>query len=557
MEKIWLKSYPKGIPSEINPDTYKSVVEIFNQSCIRYSHDPALYNFGVTLTYQQLDQYALAFATYLQQVLKLVKGDRIALMMPNILQYPIALFGAFRAGLTVVNVNPLYTVPELVHQLKDADVKTILVMSNFAETVEKALPATPLKNIIVTDLGDLFPPAKAWLIKFYLKYIKRKIPKIHIPQVIEFKKALSQGAKLSYQPVEVNLEDIAFLQYTGGTTGIAKGAMLTHRNLVANILQAEAWFSVVFSPEKEIMITALPLYHIFSLTANCLFMTKIGGLNVLITDPRNISSLISEIAKFKFTVITGVNTLFLALVNHPEFAKVDFSGMKVSLGGGMSVHRAVAEKWQTITGKPILEAYGLTETSPCATINPPDLKAYNGTVGLPVSSTDVRILDNNKQELPINTPGELAIKGPQVMLGYWRNHPETQKVFTNDGWLLTGDIATINEQGYVQILERKKDMVLVSGFNVYPNEIEDVLVHMPGILEAAVIGVPDENSGEAVKAFIVKNNPNLTAKEVLHFCRENLTGYKIPKYIEFCNELPKTNVGKILRRALKNESVHS
>lgn len=555
MEKVWLKSYPKGIPYEINPNTYQSIVEILQQSCNQFRKDPAFYNLGVMLTYEQLDHYSRAFAAYLQQVLKLQKGERIAMMMPNILQYPVAMFGAFRAGLIVVNVNPLYTVPELIHQLTDADVKTIVVMSNFTNTVEKALPATPLKNIIVTDLGDLFPRTKAWFLHFYLKYIKKKIPNIHISNVINFRKAILQGEKLPCETIPITHDDIAFLQYTGGTTGIAKGAMLTHRNLVANILQAEAWFSPVFRPEKEIIITALPLYHIFSLTANCLFLSKIGGLNILITDPRDISRLISDMAKFKFTVITGVNTLFLALLSNPKFAKLDFSSMKISLGGGMSVQRPVAEKWQAVTGKPLLEAYGLTETSPCATINPPNLKAYNGTVGLPVSSTEVCILDDMRHELGIDTSGELAIKGPQVMLGYWRNPQETQKVFTKDGWLLTGDIGSINEQGYVRILERKKDMILVSGFNVYPNEVEDVLMHMPGILEAAVVGIPDENSGETVKAFIVKNNQNVTVNDVLHFCRENLTGYKIPKYIEFCSELPKTNVGKILRRALKSETI--
>lgn len=555
MEKIWLKNYHKGIPFEINPDVYESVVDILNRSCVSFARDSAFYNLGITMTYQQYNDYSLAFAAYLQHVLKLKKGDRIALMMPNILQYPVAMFGALRAGLIVVNVNPLYTVPELVHQLNDSETKTIVVMSNFAETVEKALPATSVKNVIITDIGDLFPRPKAWLFKFYLKYIKKKIPTVHIPNVINFRQTILKGACLSYKKVPLAHDDIAFLQYTGGTTGISKGAMLTHRNLVANILQAEAWFSSVLRSEREVMITALPLYHIFSLTANCLFMSKLGSLNILITDPRDISRLVADMSKFKFTVITGVNTLFLALLNNEAFARLDFSSMKISLGGGMSVQRPVAERWQAITGKPIIEAYGLTETSPCVTINPSDLKAYNGTVGLPVSSTDVCILNDMRQELPIDQAGELAIKGPQVMLGYWRNPQETQKIFTSDGWLLTGDIASINEQGFVRILERKKDMILVSGFNVYPNEIEDVLMHMIGIQEAAVVGVPDENSGEAVKAFIVRNNINLTTRDVLHFCRENLTGYKIPKYIDFCSELPKTNVGKILRRALKNNKL--
>lgn len=553
VEKIWLKSYPKGVPEEINPDQFQTIQEILNQSCLSFKNDPAFYNYGVTITYQQLDQYAEAFAAYLQQVLHLKKGDRIALMMPNVLQYPVALLGAFRAGLIVVNVNPLYTAPELIHQMKDAEVDTIVVLSNFLSTIEKALPSTSLKNIIVSDLGDLFPRPKAWAIHFILKYIKKKIPTVSFPK-ISFREVLRTGRKKTLQKVDVRSEDVAFLQYTGGTTGIAKGAMLTHRNMVANILQAEAWFSPVFRKEQEIIVTALPLYHIFSLTANCLFLSKIGGLNVLITDPRNVPHMISEISKFKFTVITGVNTLFLALLNNAQFAKLDFSSLKVSLGGGMAVQRPVAEKWQAVTGKPIIEAYGLTETSPCATINPPDLKVYNGTVGLPVSSTEACVFDDMYRQLPLNSPGELAIRGPQVMKGYWKNPKETQKVLIKDNWLLTGDVASINEQGYVRILERKKDMILVSGFNVYPNEIEDVLMHLSGISEAAVVGVQDDNSGEAVKAFIVKSNPRLTIEDILRFCRENLTGYKIPKYIEFCAELPKTNVGKILRRALKTES---
>lgn len=557
VEKIWLKYYPKGVPFEINPDAYQSVVDILLESCVTFAKHPAFYNLGVTITYQQYNNYSLAFAAYLQNVLQLKKGERIALMMPNVLQYPVVMLGALRAGLTVVNVNPLYTVPELTHQLNDSGATTIVVLANFANVVEKALSSTSVKHVIVTDMGDLFPRPKAWFIQFYLKYIKRKIPNVHIPQAIHFRQAMREGADLPYQHVSLTHKDIAFLQYTGGTTGIAKGAILTHRNLVANILQAEAWFCPIFKKGNEIIITALPLYHIFSLTANCLFISKLGGLNILITNPRDIPALVADMSKFKFTVITGVNTLFLALLNNKAFAKLDFNHMKISLGGGMSVQRPVAEKWQAVTGKPLLEAYGLTETSPCAVINPYNLKAYNGTVGLPVSSTEVCILDDMKQELPIGQPGELAIRGPQVMAGYWQNPKETQAVLLENGWLLTGDIASINEEGFVRILERKKDMILVSGFNVYPNEIEDVLMHMEGVREAAVVGVPDGNSGEAVKAFIVKNKANLTPNDILHFCRENLTGYKIPKHIEFCDELPKTNVGKILRRALKNNELEA
>ncbi len=551
MERIWLAGYPSGVPAEINPDAYQSLVEMFEQICVQFSHKPAFCNFGVTLTYRQLDYHANAFAAYLQQILKLKKGDRIALMLPNVLQYPVAVLGALRAGLIVVNVNPLYTVPELIHQLDDAGVETIVVLANFAQTVAKALASTPLKNVIVTELGDLFPRPKAWFFHFYFKYIKRKISPLEIPHAIPFRQLMAQGEKLFLAPVALYEHDIAFLQYTGGTTGVAKGAMLTHRNLVANVLQAEAWFSQVFQPGQEIMITALPLYHIFSLLANFFFIAKIGGLSILITNPRDIRHMVREMAKFKFSVITGVNTLFNALLNCPQFAKLDFSALKIALGGGAAVQRVVAEKWQAVTGIPLLEAYGLTETSPSVTINPTNLKAYNGTIGLPVSSTEVAILDDNGNELPLGSSGELGVKGPQVMRGYWQNPLETQRVFTKAGWLLTGDIASMNPQGYVSILERKKDMVLVSGFNVYPNEIEAVLMQVPGVSEAAVVGIPDEQTGQAVKALIVKNDPQLTEERILQFCRENLTGYKLPKIIEFRDELPKTNVGKILRRALR------
>lgn len=552
MEKIWLESYPEGVPAEINPDAYQSLVEIFEQVCVQFNQKPAFYNLGVTITYQQLNKYAKDFAAYLQQILKLKKGDRIALMLPNVLQYPIAVLGALRAGLIVVNINPLYTVPELIHQIDDAGAQTIVVLANFAETVEKALPSTPLQNIIVTELGDLFPRPKAWFLHFYLKYIKKKIPTLHISHVIHFRQLIAQGEKLSLEHVTLHEHDVAFLQYTGGTTGVAKGAILTHRNLVANVLQAEAWFGQVFKPGEEIMITALPLYHIFSLLANVFFIGKIGGLSVLITNPRDISHMIADMAKFKFSIITGVNTLFNALLNYPKFSKLDFSALKITLGGAMAVQRVIAEKWQTVTGVPLLEAYGLTETSPSVTINPADLKAYNGTIGLPISSTDIAILDNEGNEVALGQPGELAVKGPQVMRGYWQNPLETQKVFNKTGWLLTGDIASVNPRGYVSILERKKDMVLVSGFNVYPNEIEDVLMHVPGVLEAAVTGVPDEHTGQAVKAFIVRSNLSLTEADILQFCRKNLTGYKLPKVIEFRDELPKSNVGKILRRALRD-----
>ncbi len=551
MEKIWLKSYSPGVPAEINPDHYSSLIDMFEESCRKYRDSPAFYSLGVTLTYQEIDFYSRAFAAYLQTHFKLKKGDRVALMMPNVLQYPIALFGALRLGLTIVNVNPLYTVPELVHQLKDAGAETIIVLENFAHTVEDALSEIKLKNIIVTQVGDLLPPFKAKLIQFFLKYIRRKIPAWTISNAISFKKILEEGEKLNFSHVEINNTDIAFLQYTGGTTGVAKGAMLTHRNILSNIEQATAWFHSLLTPGKEIIITALPLYHIFSLTANSLFFFKLGGLNVLIANPRNLPDMISEMKKFKFTGITGVNTLFNGLLHAPAFSKLDFSHLKLTLGGGMAVQRAVAEKWQAVTKEPLLEAYGLTETSPCVTINPVNLHSYNGTIGLPVPSTDVCFLDEDEKEVPLGKAGELAVKGPQVMSGYWNNPNETAKAFTKDGWFLTGDIAAMDEKGFVRILERKKDMILVSGFNVYPSEVEDVLTSMPGIAEAAVVGVYDENSTEAVKAFIVATDPAITKEDVIHFAKKSLTGYKVPKYVEFCKELPKTNVGKILRRALR------
>ena len=553
VEKIWLKHYQPGVPAEINPDAYQSLVEVFERVVERFHDRPALYNFGITFTYEQLDQYTRHFAAYLQQDLKLKKGDRFAIMLPNILQYPVALFGALRAGLIVVNVNPLYTADELSYQLRDSGVETIVTLANFANTVEEALPSVPaLKNVIVTHVGDFFPFFKSLAFHFILKYVRKSIPKWNIPSAIFFKDALSKGSEFAFSKVSLVSEDIAFLQYTGGTTGVSKGAILTHRNIIANLQQADAWFKSIIIEGREIIITALPLYHIFSLTANCLFFSKTGGLNVLITNPRDIKNTIKEMRKFNFTAITGVNNLFNSLLKHPDFAKLDFSELKLSLGGGMAVQRAVAEKWHQVTHQPIIEAYGLTETSPCVTINPVNSQKYSGTIGLPVSSTDICIFDEQGHEASLGKPGELAVKGPQVMKGYWKNSIETAKVFTKDGWLLTGDIASIDEKGYIRILERKKDMILVSGFNVYPNEVEDVIAKLSGVREVAVVGVADENSGEVVKAFIVKDDSGLSAEDIIRYCREHLTPYKVPKHIEFRSELPKSNVGKILRRVLKN-----
>lgn len=551
MEKIWLKNYQPGVPAEINPDVYSSLVDIFHQSCKQYANQPAFSNLDHTLTYAEIAQRCQRFAAYLQQDLQLKKGDRLAIMMPNLLQYPIALFGAFLAGLTIVNVNPLYTPSELQHQLNDAGASAILVLANFAHILERALPQTKIRKVIITEVGDEFPSWKRLLVNFVVKYLKRMVPEYQIPGSISYRQVLERGNQLTLTPVPLKGDDIAFLQYTGGTTGVAKGAMLTHRNMVANIEQVSAWVKPVAAPGREVVITALPLYHIFSLTANCLLFFKLGGLNVLITNPRDIAGLVKQMSEVPFTTITGVNTLYNAMVNYPAFSNLDFSHLRVALGGGMSVHHAVAERWQAITKHPLIEAYGLTETSPGVTVNPLNLDHYNGSIGLPISSTEVSIRDDNNQEVAIGDSGELCIKGPQVMLGYWNRPDETAKTFTSDGWLKTGDIATIDNAGFVRIVDRKKDMIIVSGFNVYPNEIEDTLTAHPGVQEAAVVGVPDPATGEAVRAYVVRKDLNLTKDELIKYCRTQLTGYKIPKQIEFRNELPKTNVGKILRRALR------
>lgn len=552
MEKIWLKSYPPGVPAEINADAYQSLVEIFEHSAQAFANRPAFYNFGVYLTYAQLDQYTRDFAAYLQQELKLKKGDRVAIMLPNVLQYPIAMFGALRAGLIVVNVNPLYTADELTHQLNDAGAETIVMIENFATTLEKALPNIPkLKNIIMTNVGEMLG-LKGHLINFVLKHIHKKIPAWNLPNHVFLKDALQKGHGLTFTPVAINNQDIAFLQYTGGTTGISKGVILTHRNLIANIQQSDAWANGALNDGYEILITALPLYHIFSLMANCLLFTRYGALNVLITNPRDIPNMVKDISKFKFTAITGVNTLYNALLKNAKFKRLDFSALHFSMGGGMALQRVVAENWKALTNHPLLEGYGLTETSPIVAINPINLTDFTGSVGLPISSTEIAIFDADGKEVGIGQAGELAVKGPQVMKGYWNNPAETAKVFTQDGWLLTGDIASIDEKGFIRLLERKKDMILVSGFNVYPNEIEDVLARLPGVKEVAVVATPDENSGEVPKVFIVKDDPTLNADTVIRYARQHLTPYKIPKYVVFMDELPKTNVGKILRRALRD-----
>ncbi|HPE58760.1 MAG TPA: AMP-binding protein [Thiolinea sp.] len=558
MEKVWLQHYPATVPQTIDTAPYPSLLNIFHTSVQQYRDKPAYSNMGKVLTYRELDRLTRDFAAYLRHEAGLQHGDRIAIMMPNLLQYPVALFAAFRAGLIVVNTNPLYTERELRHQLQDSGAKAIVIMDNFAYVLEKVLPDTEVRTVILTGAGDLVGGLKGWLVNFVVHHVKKMVPAYTLPTAVSYRQALQQGAARKLEDASLTHQDIAFLQYTGGTTGMAKGAALTHRNMIANLLQAEAWTAHDLKPGQEVFITALPLYHVFALTANALFALKIGAKNILITNPRDLPVFIKTLKQEKFSFITGVNTLFNALLHTPGFDSVDFSDLKIALGGGMAVQRAVAEQWRKITGTTLLEAYGLTETSPAACINPPDLPEYNGMIGLPLPSTEVSIRNANGQELGFHETGELWIRGPQVMQGYWQRPEETAKVLGSDGWLRTGDLAVINEQGYVKLVDRLKDMVLVSGFNVYPNEVEDVLTLNDKVLEAGVIGVPDEHSGEAVKAFIVRQDSDQSEDELEDalkaWCKQNLTGYKRPKYYAFVDELPKSNVGKILRRELRESS---
>jgi long-chain acyl-CoA synthetase len=552
LERPWLASYPAGVPQQIDPDEYPSIVSVLQSSLEKYRDRPAFSNMGRSITYAEVDKYSRQFAAYLLGELKLKKGDRVAIMMPNCLQYPIAIFGVLRAGLTVVNTNPMYTARELKHQLVDSGASAILVFDNFAKTVQDVVPETSVKQVITTGLGDMLPFPKGVIVNFALKYVKKMVPEYDIPGAVRFKNTLTLGQMHTMPAIDIVPQDIAFLQYTGGTTGVAKGAMLTHRNLVSNMLQSHAWISANTKEGSEIIITALPLYHIFALTANCLVFMKLGGQNHLITNPRDMPGFVKELSAIPFTAITGVNTLFNGLLNTPGFDKIDFSHLRLTLGGGMAVQRAVAERWKKATGCTLVEAYGLTETSPAACMNPLDLPEYNGAIGLPIPSTDACLKDEENRILPQGEIGELCIKGPQVMKGYWQRPEETAHSIDSDGWLHTGDIARLDENGFFYIVDRKKDMILVSGFNVYPNEVEDVIAMMPGVLEVAAVGVPDDKSGEAVKVVIVKKDPNLTAEQVKAHARENLTGYKQPRFVEFRTELPKTNVGKILRRELRD-----
>jgi long-chain acyl-CoA synthetase len=552
LEKIWLRNYPKGVPAEIDVDEYRSLVQVFEEAAAKYSERKAYTCMGKSITFGELDRLSAAFGAFLQGR-GLAKGSRVALMMPNVLQYPVCLFGTLRAGCTVVNVNPLYTPRELEHQLKDSGAETIVVVENFAHVLQEVISATPVKNVIVTSIGEMLG-FKGVIVDFVLRHVKKLVPPYVLAGSMRLGKAMSEGRSRTLAKVPLDHDDIAFLQYTGGTTGVAKGAMLLHRNIVANLLQARAWVAPFLKDDsRHVIITALPLYHIFSLTANCLVFMTLGAENVLIPNPRDMKGFVEELKKHRFTAITGVNTLFNGLLNTPGFGDVDFSNLQITLGGGAAVQQAVAERWKQVTRVTLVEAYGLTETSPAAIINPLDLAEYNGAIGLPISSTDVQLRDDSGKEVGIGPPGEICIKGPQVMKGYWNMASETAKVLDAEGWLATGDIGIVDSRGFFRIVDRKKDMILVSGFNVYPNEIEAVVAMMPGVLECAAISVPDDKTGEAVKVCIVKKDPGLTEADVIAHCRQHLTAYKVPRHVAFRSELPKSNVGKILRRELREQ----
>jgi len=554
MEKIWLKNYPNGVNESVNLDEYKSFADFLDRGFIKFSNSVAFENMGKSITYKELDILSQKFSLYLTEELHMKKGDRLAIQSPNVLQYPIALFGALRSGIIVVNTNPLYTPSEMKHQFNDSGCKTILILSNFAYNLEKVISETKIEHVIVSDMGDMLGAFKGGIVNFVVKYVKKMVPKFSLPSAISFKKALSIGGKYEFKKHYISPEDIAFLQYTGGTTGVSKGAMLTHYNVLSNISQMSEGMKILLNDNEEVCITALPLYHIFALVCNALVMFKIGAKNILITNPRDMKGFIKELSKHKFSVITGVNTLFNGLLNADGFKDLDFSKLKVAFGGGMAVQKVVANKWKEITGRPLAEGYGLTETSPVVTTNPLDGTDRVGTIGLPLPSTDVKFIDDENNEVGIGERGEICVKGPQVMKGYWKRPDETNEVMDGD-WLKTGDIAVIDEDGFIQIVDRKKEMVLVSGFNVFPNEVEHVISSHPKVLEVGVIGVPDKKTTEAVKAVIVKKDNSLTPEEIKLHCKEQLTNYKCPKHISFTDELPKSNVGKILRRIIKEKDL--
>ncbi len=550
-ERIWLGGYMKGVPSDIDSSAYASLAQVLEASCDKFRELPAFENMGVCLSYDDIDRLSQDFASYLQNVLGLNKGDRVALMMPNLLQYPVAVFGVLRAGMVVVNVNPLYTPRELEHQLKDSAARAIVIIENVAITLQEVIDKVPLEAVITTQVGDLFGFPKGLITNFAVKRVKKMVPAWNIPGTVPFRTALARGKAQPYHRVTLTHEDVAFLQYTGGTTGLSKGATLTHGNMVSNLVQMHAWIGPMLNEGKDIVVTALPLYHIFALTVNCLLFLRVGGKNILIANPRDMPGFVKELAASKLTAFTGVNTLFNGLLNTPGFAEVDFKALKFTVGGGAAVQQAVAEKWQKVTGVALTEGYGLSETSPGVCFSPLDKPEWNGSIGIPLPSTYVSLRDDDDKVVEIGKPGELCVKGPQVMRGYWNKPEENAKSFTADGYLRTGDIAVMDEKGYFKIVDRKKDMILVSGFNVYPNEIENVVALHPGVMEVACIGVPDAKTGEAVKVFVVKKDPNLTVEILREHCKHNLTGYKVPKLIEFRDGLPKSPVGKILRRELR------
>jgi len=550
-ERIWLGAYMKGVPSDIDAAGYGSLAQVLEDSCNKFRELPAYVNLGATLSYDDVDRLSQDFASYLQNVLGLNKGDRVAVMMPNLLQYPVAVFGILRAGMVVVNVNPLYTPRELEHQLKDSAARAIVIIENVCTTLQEVIDKVPLEAVITTQVGDLLPFPKSLITNFAVKRVKKMVPAWNIPGTIPFRTALARGKAQPYHRVTLTHEDVAFLQYTGGTTGLSKGATLTHGNMVSNLAQMHAWIGPKLEEGRDTVVTALPLYHIFALTVNCLLFLRVGGRNILITNPRDMAGFVKELAESKLTAFTGVNTLFNGLLNTPGFEQVDFKALKFSVGGGAAVQQAVAEKWQKVTGVALTEGYGLSETSPGVCFSPLDKPEWNGTIGVPLPSTHVSLRDDDNNTVAIGQPGELCVKGPQVMRGYWNKPEENAKVFTPDGYLRTGDVAVMDDKGYFKIVDRKKDMILVSGFNVYPNEIENVVALHPGVLECACIGVPDDKSGEAVKVFVVKKDPGLTVEALREHCKHNLTGYKVPKLIEFRDGLPKSNVGKILRRELR------
>lgn len=551
MEKIWLKNYPKGVPHEINLDNYPSIVEVYEEALSKFTNKKAFTNMGVSLTFQELEEKVNQLASFLQNELKLKKGDRIAIQMPNLLQYPVAIFAALKSGLIIVNTNPLYTAKEMEHQFKDSGAKAIIICANFAHLLEKVLKHTQIESVITTEIGDLFPTPKRILVNAVIKHVKKMVPAFNIPHAYTFRQALALGTKKTCTKVPSTQQDIAFLQYTGGTTGVAKGAMLTHRNVMANMLQICEWMKPRLREGEEIAIAALPLYHIFAFTVNGLGLLRYGAENVLITNPKDIPGFVKELSKVPWSVFSGVNTLFNALLNNEQFRALDFSKVKVSVAGAMTLQKVVAERWVKVTKSTIVEGYGLTEASPVVSCNPVDGTDRVGTIGLTFPSTDVKLIDDDGNEVGLGQPGELVCKGPQVMLGYWQRPDETEKVL-NDGWLKTGDVAVMDEDGFLRIVDRKKDMILVSGFNVYPNEVEEAIITHPGVLEVAAIGIPDAHSGEIVKAVVVKKDQNLTKEDVIAHARQSLTGYKVPKVVEFRDELPKTAVGKILRRALRD-----